>query len=49
MDIDEFLKACEKLKKNKTGALFVIERNNSLDFIKNTGDELYSRNFYSNY
>ena len=30
-----------KLIKNKTGALFVIERNNSLDFIKNTGDNLY--------
>lgn len=41
MNIDEFLKACNKLIKSKTGALFVIERNNSLDFIKNTGDELY--------
>ncbi len=41
MDIDEFLSGCKKLIKNKTGALFVIERNNSLDFIKNTGDELY--------
>ena len=41
MNIDEFLKGCNKLIKSKTGALFVIERNNSLDFIKNTGDELY--------
>ncbi len=41
MNIEEFLIGCKKLIKNKTGALFVIERNNSLDFIKNTGDELY--------
>jgi uncharacterized protein (TIGR00159 family) len=41
MDIDEFLKGCEKLVKSKTGALFIIERNNSLDFIRNTGDNLY--------
>ena len=41
MNIEEFLIGCQKLTKNKTGALFVIERNNSLDFIKNTGDELY--------
>ena len=41
MNIDEFLNGCNKLIKSKTGALFVIERNNSLDFIKNTGDELY--------
>ena len=41
MDIYEFLKSCNKLVKSKTGALFIIERNNSLDFIKNTGDNLY--------
>ena len=41
MDIDEFIKSCNKLVKSKTGALFIIERNNSLDFIKNTGDNLY--------
>jgi DNA integrity scanning protein DisA with diadenylate cyclase activity len=40
MDIDEFISACEILKKNKTGALFVIEKNNSLDFVRTTGDEL---------
>ena len=40
MDIDEFISACETLKKNKTGALFVIEKNNSLDFVRTTGDEL---------
>ena len=41
MNIEEFLKSCQKLVKTKTGALFIIERNNSLDFIKNTGDNLY--------
>ena len=41
MNIDEFLQSCNKLVKSKTGALFIIERNNSLDFIKNTGDNLY--------
>ena len=41
MDIDEFLNSCQKLMKSKTGALFIIERNNSLDFIRNTGDNLY--------
>jgi len=35
------LKSCQKLSESKTGALFVIERNNSLDFVKNSGDELY--------
>ena len=40
MDGDEFISACEILKKNKTGALFVIEKNNSLDFVRTTGDEL---------
>ena len=40
MDVDEFISACEILKKNKTGALFVIEKNNSLDFVRTTGDEL---------
>ena len=28
------------LKKNKTGALFIIERSNSLDFVRSTGDQL---------
>ena len=34
MNIEEFLIGCKKLIKNKTGALFVIERNNSLDFCR---------------
>jgi len=38
LKIDDFLEACKKLKKNKTGAIFVFERNNNLDFIKEDGD-----------
>ncbi len=30
--------ACEKMASEKTGALIVIERSNSLDFLTNTGD-----------
>jgi uncharacterized protein (TIGR00159 family) len=40
MNIDELINACEIFKKNKTGALFVIERSNSLDFVRNSGDQL---------
>ena len=40
MNVDELINACEIFKKNKTGALFVIERNNSLDFIRSSGDQL---------
>ena len=38
LNIDEFLTACNKLKKDKTGAIFVFERNNNLDFVKEDGD-----------
>jgi len=34
------LKACQKMSDKHTGALIVIQRNNSLDFVKNTGDEM---------
>ncbi|WP_224483491.1 diadenylate cyclase CdaA [Robertkochia aurantiaca] len=39
-DIDAIVSACEKMGKSFTGALLVIERNNSLDFVKNTGDKM---------
>jgi DNA integrity scanning protein DisA with diadenylate cyclase activity len=39
-DVDSILKACEKMASTKTGAILVIERNNSLDFIKSTGDRM---------
>ncbi|WP_026450623.1 diadenylate cyclase CdaA [Aequorivita capsosiphonis] len=32
--------ACKKMSGTNTGALIVIQRNNSLDFVKNTGDEM---------
>ena len=40
IDVDAILKACDKMAHSKTGAILVIERNNSLDFIKNSGDRM---------
>jgi len=40
INVDAIMKACEKMGNTKTGAILVIERNNSLDFIKNTGDRM---------
>lgn len=40
IDIEELFKALENLKKNKTGALIVFERNSNLDFVKADGDTL---------
>lgn len=37
-DIESIIKACEDMSKTKTGALIVIERNNNLEIIKQTGD-----------
>lgn len=39
-NIPIIVKACEKMGRTKTGALIVIKRNTSLDFVKNTGDEM---------
>jgi len=39
-DVDAILKACDKMSASKTGALIVLERNNNLDFLVNTGDEM---------
>ncbi len=39
-DIDTIVAACNKMGASKTGALIVLERNNSLDFLLNTGDEM---------
>lgn len=39
-DIDTIIAACTKMSSSKTGALIVLERNNNLDFIANTGDEM---------
>ena len=34
LNIEDFIVACNKLRKDKTGAIFVFERNNNLDFVK---------------
>ncbi len=40
VDVVAIVNACEKMSSTKTGALIVLERNNSLDFLTNTGDEM---------
>ncbi|MEZ2415052.1 diadenylate cyclase CdaA [Muriicola sp. E247] len=40
LNIGVVLEACEKMSKSRTGAILVIERNNSLDFIKSSGDKM---------
>ncbi|EAS20153.1 conserved hypothetical protein [Flavobacteria bacterium BBFL7] len=37
--VDQIVKACEEMSKTYTGALIVIKRDGSLDFVKNSGDE----------
>jgi len=39
-DVDSIVTTCFKLGDSKTGALIVIERTNSLDFVKNSGDSM---------
>lgn len=39
-DVEAIVGACERMSSTKTGALIVMERNNSLDFIKTTGDAM---------
>lgn len=39
-DTNVLLEACIKLSKTKTGALIVLERTNSLDFLINSGDAM---------
>ena len=41
INIDAILNACENMSTTLTGALFVIERTHSLDFIKSSGDKMY--------
>jgi uncharacterized protein (TIGR00159 family) len=40
IDSESIVSACIKLSTTKTGALLVIERNNSLDFVKQNGDPM---------
>lgn len=39
-DIDVVISACNKMSASKTGALIVFERNNNLDFLSQSGDEM---------
>ena len=39
-DVDAILGACKNMSDSKTGALLVFGRNNSLEFVKNTGDKM---------
>lgn len=39
VDLTALLSACSKMANEKTGAIIVFERENNLDFLKNTGDE----------
>jgi diadenylate cyclase len=41
INIEAILNACENMSTTLTGALFVIERSHSLDFIKSSGDKMY--------
>lgn len=39
-NVGAIVAACKKMSGSKTGALIVLQRNNSLDFVKNSGDEM---------
>jgi len=39
-DVESIVNSCVEMGMVKTGALLVIERNNSLDFVKHTGDKM---------
>ncbi|MFY0713035.1 diadenylate cyclase CdaA [Seonamhaeicola sp. NFXS20] len=39
-DVDAIVSACSKMSMSKTGALIVFERNNNLDFLLTSGDEM---------
>ncbi|MDO9039401.1 MAG: diadenylate cyclase, partial [Lutibacter sp.] len=42
MDVETIVKACESMSAVKTGALLVLERTHNLDFVKATGDKMYT-------
>ena len=41
LDIEAIINACDRMSKSRTGALLVFKRNNSLDFVKTTGDSMH--------
>ena len=42
-DVKSIIAACVDMSKTKTGALIVIERNNHLDLLKQTGDDMQAQ------
>ena len=42
MDVETIVKTCKAMSASKTGALLVLERTHNLDFVKYTGDKMYS-------
>lgn len=40
IDVDAIVDACESMGNSLTGALMVIQKNNKLDFVKNSGDKM---------
>lgn len=40
LDVEALLSACQRMGKIGTGAILVVERNTSLDFIRSSGDEM---------
>lgn len=40
-NVEAVMAACKKMSKDGTGALIVFHRNNSLDFVKNSGDAMH--------
>lgn len=42
VNVDAILGACEIMGMAKTGAIIVIKRNNSLDFVKSSGDHMHA-------
>ncbi len=41
-DVDKIIHACHRLGSERMGALIVLERNNSLDFVANSGDRMHA-------
>ncbi len=39
-NVEAIVKACKNMSETNTGALIVLQRNNSLDFVRNSGDEM---------
>lgn len=39
-DVETIVRTCEHMGKSNTGALIIIQKNNSLDFVKNSGDSM---------